>query len=71
MKAALLFGKEDLRVQDMPVPQVAAGELLLRVKAAAVCGTDIRMFRNGARGVGPDSPTGSRTRDKRRYRACR
>jgi L-iditol 2-dehydrogenase len=56
MKAALLFGKDDLRVQDVPVPQVAEGEILLRVKAAAVCGTDIRMFRNGARGVGPDSP---------------
>ena len=56
MKAALLFGQDDLRVADVPLPQIQAGEVLLRVKAAAVCGTDIRMFRNGARGVGPDTP---------------
>ena len=56
MRAARLYGKEDLRVEDLPVPEVAAGEILLRVKSAAVCGTDIRMYRNGARGVGPDTP---------------
>jgi L-iditol 2-dehydrogenase len=56
MQAAQLFGKEDLRVVELSVPEIAAGEILLRVKAAAVCGTDIRMYRNGARGVGPDSP---------------
>jgi L-iditol 2-dehydrogenase len=56
MRAAQLFGKEDLRVGDLPVPEIGSGEILLRVKAAAVCGTDIRMYRNGARGVGPDSP---------------
>ena len=56
MRAALLFGKEDLRVEELPLPQIADGEILLRVQAAAICGTDIRMYRNGARGVGPDSP---------------
>ncbi len=56
MRAALLHGKDDLRVAEVPVPQISAGEVLLRVKAAAVCGTDIRMLRNGARGVGPETP---------------
>jgi L-iditol 2-dehydrogenase len=56
MRAALLYGKEDLRVEELPVPEIAAGEVLLRVKAAAICGTDIRMYRNGAKGVGPQSP---------------
>jgi L-iditol 2-dehydrogenase len=56
MRAALLFGKEDLRVQEIATPQVGPEEVLLRVEAAAVCGTDIRMFRNGAKGVGPQSP---------------
>jgi L-iditol 2-dehydrogenase len=56
MRAARLYGKEDLRVEDIPVPRIGAGEVLLRVKAAAVCGTDIRMFRNGARGATPESP---------------
>jgi L-iditol 2-dehydrogenase len=56
MRAALLYGKEDLRVQEVPTPEVGPGEVLLRVRAAAVCGTDIRMYRNGAKGVGPESP---------------
>jgi L-iditol 2-dehydrogenase len=56
MRAALLFGREDLRVQDVPVPEVGPEEVLLAVRAAAVCGTDIRMFRGGAKGVGPQSP---------------
>lgn len=56
MRAALLYGKEDLRVEDIPVPDVGPGEILLKVKAAAICGTDVRMFRNGARGATPGNP---------------
>lgn len=56
MRAALLYGKDDLRVEDIPVPDVGPGEILLKVKAAAICGTDIRMFRNGARGATPGNP---------------
>ena len=56
MRAARLYGKEDLRVEEMPVPEAGPGEVLLRVRAAALCGTDIRMFRNGARGATPENP---------------
>jgi L-iditol 2-dehydrogenase len=56
MRAARLYGKEDLRVEDIPVPRLGEGEVLLQVKAAAICGTDIRMFRNGARGATPETP---------------
>jgi L-iditol 2-dehydrogenase len=56
VRAALLFGKEDLRVQEIPAPEIGAGEVLLEVRAAAVCGTDIRMYRNGAVGVSPQTP---------------
>ena len=56
MRAALLYGKEDLRVEDLPVPEIGPEEILLQVKAAAICGTDIRMYKNGAKGVGPRSP---------------
>ena len=56
MRAALLYGKEDLRIEDLPVPEIGAEEVLLQVKAAAICGTDIRMYKNGAKGVGPQSP---------------
>ncbi len=56
MRAARLYGKEDLRVEEMPKPEAGPGEVLLRVKAAALCGTDIRMYRNGARGATPSNP---------------
>ena len=56
MRAALLFGKEDLRVEEIPTPEIGVEEVLLEVKAAAVCGTDIRMYRNGAEGVSPKTP---------------
>ena len=56
MRAARLYGKEDLRIEEVPVPAIGPGEVLLKVKAAAVCGTDIRMFRNGARAATPQNP---------------
>ncbi|MEW5815558.1 MAG: alcohol dehydrogenase catalytic domain-containing protein, partial [Spirochaetota bacterium] len=56
MRAALLFGKEDLRLRDVPVPAIGSGDMLLTVKTAAVCGTDIRMYKNGFKGVSENSP---------------
>ncbi|MDR3121322.1 MAG: alcohol dehydrogenase catalytic domain-containing protein, partial [Clostridiales bacterium] len=56
MLAARLYGKNDLRVEKVPVPEIGPGEILLRVKAAAVCGTDLRMLQNGAAGVDESHP---------------
>ncbi len=56
MRAAVLYGKEDIRVQDVPVPEIGEQELLLKVKSASICGTDIRMYKNGAKGVDELSP---------------
>ena len=56
MLAARLHGKEDLRIEGVPVPGVRDGEILLAVKASAVCGTDIRMFRNGHGNASPEHP---------------
>ena len=47
MRAAVLRGKEDLRVEDVPRPRASAGELVLRVEAALTCGTDLKVFRRG------------------------
>ena len=53
-------------VQDVPPPRAADDELLLRVGASSICGTDLRMIRNGlaVRGefvdraqVGPGRPS--------------
>lgn len=47
MKAAVLRGKEDLRIEQVPVPKANAGELVVRVDAALTCGTDLKVFRRG------------------------
>jgi len=49
MKAARLFGVDDLRVVDVPTPAIGNGEVLIRVYAALICGTDVRMLKNGAK----------------------
>ena len=48
MRAAVLYGKEDVRVEERPTPSLKAGEVLIRVKAALTCGTDLKVFRNGS-----------------------
>lgn len=51
MKAAVFHGPEDLRIADMPRPQIADSEILVRVGACALCGSDVRTFRYGARNI--------------------
>ena len=47
MKAAYLWGNEDLRVEEVPVPKIGDREMLLKVKIACICGTDQRIYRFG------------------------
>jgi L-iditol 2-dehydrogenase len=47
MTAAVLYGKEDVKIETVPVPEVAPGEVLIRVEAALTCGTDLKVYRRG------------------------
>jgi L-iditol 2-dehydrogenase len=47
MTAAVLRGKEDLRMEQVAVPVAGPGELVLRVGAALTCGTDLKVYRRG------------------------
>ncbi len=47
MTAAVLYGKEDLRLEQTPVPQAEAGEVVVKVGAALTCGTDLKVYRRG------------------------
>jgi L-iditol 2-dehydrogenase len=47
MQAAVLYGKEDVRLESVPVPLLGFGELLIRVRTALTCGTDVKVFRRG------------------------
>ena len=47
MQAAILYGKEDVRLESVPIPEIGPGELLVRVRTALTCGTDVKVFRRG------------------------
>jgi L-iditol 2-dehydrogenase len=47
MAAAVLYGKEHLRIESVEIPKISAGDLLVRVRAALTCGTDVKVFRRG------------------------
>ncbi len=47
MKAAVLYGKGDLRYEDYPNPVAQAGEVLVKVKATGICGSDIPRVNSG------------------------
>jgi len=47
MTAAVLYGRENLRIENVPVPELDPGDILVRVRAALTCGTDVKVFRRG------------------------
>lgn len=47
MRAAVLYGKEDVRLESVPIPEIGPGELLVQIRAALTCGTDVKVFRRG------------------------
>ncbi|HLE52750.1 MAG TPA: alcohol dehydrogenase catalytic domain-containing protein [Anaerolineales bacterium] len=55
MKAALLYGKEDIRLEQASLPEMESEGLLIRVLTCGICGSDSRMFFNGptARYINP------------------
>ncbi|HSK95791.1 MAG TPA: alcohol dehydrogenase catalytic domain-containing protein [Euzebyales bacterium] len=55
MKAAVLRDWNDLAVEDVPIPTPDAGEVLVRVSACGLCGTDLKMVQGGFAGRWPPS----------------
>lgn len=47
MLAALLYGQEDLRLEQVADPTPAAGEVVIQVGVATTCGTDLKVWRRG------------------------
>lgn len=47
MTAAVLYGKEDVKIEKVPIPHVADGEVLIKVQVALTCGTDVKVYRRG------------------------
>ena len=47
MKAAYFYEPNKLMIEETDIPSIGKKEMLLKVKAASVCGTDLRIFKNG------------------------
>jgi len=48
MLAAVYYGKDDLRLQTVPVPEIGPGELLVRIHTCGICGTDLKKVSTGS-----------------------
>ncbi len=55
MKSAIFYGKHDLRIEDAPPPRVNPQDVLIRVKACGVCGTDVHIY-EGDKGAAEVTP---------------
>jgi L-iditol 2-dehydrogenase len=47
MRAAMLYGDHDLRIEAVDRPVPGPGEVLVRVRAATTCGTDVKIYQRG------------------------
>jgi (R,R)-butanediol dehydrogenase/meso-butanediol dehydrogenase/diacetyl reductase len=47
MKAAVWHNQRDIRVENVPEPMPASGEVKLRIKACGICGSDLHEYRSG------------------------
>ncbi len=50
MKVARYYRKEDIRIEEMPVPEIGRGELLIRIIASGICGSDVMHWYREGRG---------------------
>lgn len=48
MTAAVYQGKQDIRLETVPVPQIGRGEILVRVHTCGICGTDLKKIATGS-----------------------
>src|SRR6202166_549522 len=48
MRAAVYRGANDVRLEEVPVPEIGAGEILVRVHTCGICGTDLKKIATGS-----------------------
>jgi L-iditol 2-dehydrogenase len=48
MKAAVYRGVNDVRLEEVPVPEIGPGETLVRVHTCGICGTDLKKIASGS-----------------------
>ena len=46
MKASILYGGTDIRLEEVPTPEPGPGEVLFHVRSSGVCGSDLHPYRS-------------------------
>ncbi len=41
MRVAMYYRNDDIRIEEIPIPKIGSGELLMRVEASGICGSDV------------------------------
>ncbi|MEE8328464.1 MAG: alcohol dehydrogenase catalytic domain-containing protein, partial [Thermodesulfovibrionia bacterium] len=44
MKVAVYYRNDDIRIEKCPVPGISAGEILVKMMASGICGTDVMQW---------------------------
>jgi len=47
MKAVMFYGPENIKCEEVQIPEIGEGELLVKVMSALTCGTDVKTYRRG------------------------
>ncbi len=50
MKVARYYGAGDIRIEEMPVPEAGPGEMVIRIRASGICGSDVMHWYRQGRG---------------------
>jgi threonine dehydrogenase-like Zn-dependent dehydrogenase len=59
MQGVVLPGNRQLEIRDFPVPEPGHGQVLIRMKASSLCGSDLRaIYRPIEQGTGPEAYQG-------------
>ena len=58
MKAVLFYGPQDIRYENTMIKPLSKGEILVKVKSALTCGTDVKTFRRGHPVLIKQTPSG-------------
>ena len=58
MRAAKFYAPGDIRLEEIPEPGVAPGEVKIRVRACSMCGTDVKISRAGHPNMSPPQVMG-------------
>ena len=50
MRVAMYYSNDDVRLEEMPIPKIGPGEMLMRVEASGICGSDVMEWYRVGRG---------------------